>query len=130
MEKVIKWREKLRSRAIELARQVARKVQGTVFLVGSYARGDFMEDSDIDVLIIAQFTEPPHRRLMNLDVPPGVEVIALTVNEALNAVTKCYPIAQDIALGITLKDDLGIAEKLIRLAKACTNQSTTTTNPT
>jgi hypothetical protein len=89
-----------------------------------------MEDSDIDVLIIAQFAEPPHRRLMNLDVPPGVEVIALTVNEALNAVTKCYPIAQDIALGITLKDDLGIAEKLISLAKACTNQSTTTTNPT
>ncbi|MFP3492458.1 MAG: nucleotidyltransferase domain-containing protein, partial [Vulcanisaeta sp.] len=61
MEKVIKWREELRSRAIELARQVAGKVQGTVFLVGSYARGDFMEDSDIDVLIIAQFTEPPHR---------------------------------------------------------------------
>ncbi len=36
---IIKWREELRSRALELARQVADRVRGTVFLVGSYARG-------------------------------------------------------------------------------------------
>jgi predicted nucleotidyltransferase len=39
--------------ALGLARQVADGVQGTVLLVGSYARGDFREDSDIDVLVIA-----------------------------------------------------------------------------
>ncbi|MGC9135387.1 nucleotidyltransferase domain-containing protein [Caldivirga sp.] len=119
MEKIIEWRRRLRDRAIELAKLIAGEVNGTVLLVGSYARGDFNVDSDVDVLVVAEFTEPPHRRLLNINMPPNVEVIALNIHEAINAVGKCYPIAHDIALGVVLKDDLGIARELIEHARRC-----------
>ncbi|ADN50726.1 nucleotidyltransferase domain-containing protein [Vulcanisaeta distributa] len=119
MEGIIKWREELRSRALELARQVADRVHGTVFLVGSYARGDFAEDSDIDVVVIGDFNEPPHRRLLDLDTPPNVEVLAFNVNEVFKIVDRCYPLALDIALGIVLRDDLGISSELVVRARRC-----------
>ncbi len=119
MENIIKWREGLRRRALELARRIAEEVHGTVFLVGSYARGDFAEDSDIDVLIISNFNEPPHRRLLNINTPPNVEVLAFNVNEVLRVVNKCYPLALDIAIGVVLKDELGISSELIAKAKKC-----------
>jgi len=114
---VARWREELRKRALSLALEAAAQIHGTVFLVGSYARGDFGEDSDVDLLVIAHFTEPPHRRLLHLTLP--VEVIALTPEEAIVAVEKCYPIAYDIALGIVLKDELSIADMLIQKARRC-----------
>jgi predicted nucleotidyltransferase len=119
MEGVLKFREELRARALTLAREVARALPGTVLLVGSYARGDFSEDSDVDLMVVAEFSEPPHRRLLNADIPPGVEVITLTPREALRAVEKCYPIARDVALGVVLKDDLRIAGRLVELARRC-----------
>ena len=117
---ISEWREGLRREALRLDGEVAMKVKGTVFLVGSYARGDFGEDSDVDVLIIGEFSEPPHRRLLHVVVP--AELIALTVEEALRIVEKCYPLAQDIALGIVVKDDLLIAERLISAAKRCVDR--------
>ena len=119
MEEVIRWREELRRRALELARRVAEEVRGTVFLVGSYARGDFSVDSDVDVVVIGDFSGPPHRRLLDLDTPPGVEVLAFNVNEILRIVGRCYPLALDIAIGVVLKDELGIADGLITGARRC-----------
>ncbi|GAB6946977.1 nucleotidyltransferase domain-containing protein [Vulcanisaeta sp. JCM 16161] len=119
MERIIKWREELRSRALELARQVADKVHGTVFLVGSYARGDFAEDSDIDIVIIGSFNEPPHRRLLDLDIPPNVEAIAFNVDEIMRIVDRCYPLALDLAIGIVLRDDLDISGELVARARRC-----------
>ncbi|KUO79472.1 MAG: DNA polymerase subunit beta [Pyrobaculum sp. JCHS_4] len=114
-----RFREGLRARALALASAAAGALPGTVLLVGSYARGDFSEDSDVDLLVVAEFREPPHRRLLDADVPPGVEVIALTPQEALRAVERCYPIAADIALGVVLKDGLGVARMLVELARRC-----------
>ncbi|MEZ0319664.1 MAG: nucleotidyltransferase domain-containing protein [Pyrobaculum sp.] len=112
------WRRRLREEALAKARRIADRVEGTVFLIGSYARGDFSEDSDVDLLVVSRFSEPPHRRL--LDVwEPGAEVVALTVEEALRAVEKCYPLARDVALGIVLRDDLKIAAELVKKAKRC-----------
>ncbi|MGB9704479.1 MAG: nucleotidyltransferase domain-containing protein [Pyrobaculum sp.] len=119
---VFKWREELKRRAWEAAERVAASVEGTVLLVGSYARGDYGEDSDIDVLVVGRFSEPPHRRLPGLKTPPGVEVIALNLEEALKVVEKCYPLALDIALGVVIKDDLGVAQQLISTAKHCAVQ--------
>lgn len=116
---VIAWREGLRRRALEVARQVAQLVDGAVLLVGSYARGDFSEDSDVDILVIGRFSEPPHKRLLDLKTPPNVELIALNVEEGLAVVSKCYPLAFDIALGIVLKDDMNISEELVKRARAC-----------
>lgn len=119
MEGVFRFREGLRARALALAEAAAKALPGTIFLVGSYARGDFSEDSDVDLLVVAEFSEPPHRRLLDADVPPGVEVIALTPQEAFRAVERCYPIAKDVALGVVLRDDLGIAKRLVETAKRC-----------
>ncbi|MGC9119083.1 MAG: nucleotidyltransferase domain-containing protein [Thermoproteus sp.] len=116
---IYRWREDLRRRALELAEAVASAVDGTVLLIGSYARGDFAEDSDVDVLVVGRFSEPPHRRLLGLKTPPGVEAVPLTVEEALRAAERCYPIAHDIALGIVLKDGLGIAQRLVELSRRC-----------
>ena len=119
MEGLRRFREGLRARALALASAAAGALPGTVLLVGSYARGDFSEDSDVDLLVVAEFREPPHRRLLDADVPPGVEVIALTPREALRAVERCYPIAADVALGVVLKDGLGVARMLAELARRC-----------
>ena len=48
MEGGFRFREALRARALALAKAVAEALPGTVFLVGSFARGDFSEDSDVD----------------------------------------------------------------------------------
>ena len=109
----------MRTRALELAREAAEVIGGTVFLVGSFARGDFSEDSDVDLLAINRFDGPPHRRLLGLRYPPGVEVIALTPEEALRAVERCYPLALDVALGVVLRDDLGVAARLVEAARRC-----------
>ncbi len=114
-----RFREGLRARALALAEVAATALPGTVLLVGSFARGDFSEDSDVDLLVVAEFSEPPHRRLLDVDVPPGVEVIALTPREAFRAVERCYPVAEDVALGVVLKDELGIAQRLVESARRC-----------
>ena len=104
------------------AGEVAAKIRGTALLVGSFARGDFSEDSDVDLLVVGDFREPPHRRLLDVWAP-GVEIIALTPEEALKVVERCYPLAHDVALGIVLKDDLGLAERLISLARRCAEKT-------
>jgi predicted nucleotidyltransferase len=71
MEGVFRFREALRARALALAKAAAEALPGTVFLVGSFARGDFSEDSDVDLLVAAEFSEPLHRRLLDADIPPG-----------------------------------------------------------
>jgi len=116
---MFRFREALRAKALALAKAAAEALPGTVFLVGSFARGDFSEDSDVDLLVVAEFSEPPHRRLLDVDVPPGVEVIALTPREAFRAVERCYPVAEDVALGVVLKDELGIAQRLVEFARRC-----------
>ncbi|HAY20669.1 MAG TPA: DNA polymerase subunit beta [Desulfobacterales bacterium] len=103
--------------AIRLLKQAAQP--SFIILFGSYGRGTPREDSDVDLLVVAEFSEPPHRRLLDADIPPGVEVIALTPREALRAVERCYPIARDLALGVVLRDGLGIAERLVELARRC-----------
>lgn len=116
---IVKWRESLRRKAYELAREAASKISGTVMLIGSYARGDFGVDSDIDLLVVADFKEPPHRRLLDFKPPPGVEIIAMTLQEVFRVVEKCYPVAADIAIGVVLKDDLGVADVLVAKARRC-----------
>ena len=106
-------------RTLESARRVAEEVRGTAFLVGSYVRGDFSVDSDVDVVVIGNFSGPPHRRLLDLDTPPGVEILAFNINEILHIVGRCYPLALDIAIGVVLKDELGIADELVARARRC-----------
>ncbi|MEL9990651.1 MAG: hypothetical protein QXP98_00095 [Thermoproteus sp.] len=72
----------------------------------------------MDLLVVGRLAEPPHRGLLGV-WEPGVEVLALMVEEALKAVERCYPLARDVALGMVLRDDLKIADRLVELAKRC-----------
>lgn len=116
MGKVNEWREGLKRRALDTARETAEALVGfTVLLIGSYARGILVR---IVVWISwwGDFTEPPHRRLLSVDLPGNVKAIALNMHEAIR---RCYSPAQDVALGIVLRDDLGVADRLIEMARGC-----------
>ena len=52
---------------IEQVRDLARKIRArrrvsAVILYGSFARGDFHEGSDVDLIVVGDFRERPHRR--------------------------------------------------------------------
>jgi len=107
IEKVIKDRLKKRERAIAEARSfalcVARALNvAKAWLYGSYARGDFNEWSDIDVLVVVRGELPkrPTERLSLIDHClerySGVEPILVTEEEFEAMKAKRNPIAEDI----------------------------------
>jgi predicted nucleotidyltransferase len=114
LERVIEERRLKRERAIEIARRFAecvdRKLElGLALLYGSYARGDFNEWSDIDVLLVAREELPanPIKRLSLIEEClmsfPGVEPLILTTGE-LKALARKNPlIRKNINEGVVLK---------------------------
>ncbi len=85
-----------------------------MFLIGSYARGDFNLWSDVDVIIIGDFHGNPVQRLKNLDFPPGYEIIPLTLNEIITMKRKNNKLVIDaLKEGILLRDDLDINKKIM-----------------
>jgi predicted nucleotidyltransferase len=58
MESVFRSRKALRARALALAEAATEALPGTVFFVGTFAWGDFSEDSDVDLLVVAEFSGP------------------------------------------------------------------------
>jgi predicted nucleotidyltransferase len=92
LERVIEKRRELRERVIEAAKKFAHCVSvelGDIvaILYGSYARGDFNERSDIDVLIVTRRTLPqnPLKRLDLIEEclakTPSIEPVVLTLDE-------------------------------------------------
>ena len=107
-----RWKE-----VVERAGEFARSLEGPVsaVLVGSYARGDFNEWSDVDVLLIGQFEGRPPERVERVRAPPGFEVIPLTPEEAVRAAEKGNPLlVEAVERGVVLRDDLGVLEELKR----------------
>ncbi|BCU66866.1 DNA polymerase subunit beta [Sulfolobales archaeon HS-7] len=114
MEDIIAERERNRREVIEKARTYVNSLKGkySAFLIGSYARGDFNVWSDVDVLLIGEFHGNALERLLELDLPPGFEVIPLTEEEFDRAVKKNNPIIWDVkGKGVILRDDLRLCEK-------------------
>lgn len=57
-------RDKQRARVTAVIQRIARGYQPEkIVLFGSFARGDFHEDSDVDLLIVKDTTESPLRRM-------------------------------------------------------------------
>mgnify|MGYP000725225589 CR=1 FL=1 len=109
---VIKERRRLRERVVEEARQWALSLpfKATAILVGSYARGDFNLWSDVDVLLVADFKEPPPRRLINVKVPPGFEVIPVTPSELRRLIDRGDAlVVEALRRGVVLRDDLKLS---------------------
>jgi predicted nucleotidyltransferase len=118
VEKVIIERLKERERALGEAIEFARCVKGklgrvTVVLYGSYARGDFNEWSDIDVLVIAeQLPENPIERLSLVEDcmarVAGVEPLLLTPDMVKRMRGKNLAVREALERGVVLVDDLEV----------------------
>lgn len=107
IEKRRKQREEMIERVTEFARQLNNKC--TVLLIGSYARGDFNLWSDVDLLIIGNFTGNPLQRLKNIDLPAGFEAILLTPEEFNIRKGKNEGfIKEALQHGIVVRDDFGL----------------------
>ena len=90
--------------AIEYSKTLDFK--STVILIGSYARGDFNLWSDVDLLIIGDFTGNPVRRLEKIDFPAGYELILLTPEEiSIMKEKKNKFLSDSFAEGVVLRDD-------------------------
>jgi predicted nucleotidyltransferase len=122
VEKIISERLRERERALSEAMEFAKCVKGklgrvTVILYGSYARGDFNEWSDIDVLIIAeQLPENPIERLSLIEDcmarVAGVEPLLLTLNMIRKMRGKNLAVREALEKGVVLVDDLLRAIKI------------------
>ena len=59
-----------RRRVIRVLEGLARELGASVYLFGSYARGDHMIDSDVDLIVVSD-------RFRGLDVPSRVVLVRL-----------------------------------------------------
>jgi len=122
VEKIISERLRERERALSEAMEFAKCVKGklgrvTVILYGSYARGDFNEWSDIDVLVIAeQLPENPVERLSLIEDcmarVAGVEPLLLTPDMMRKMRGKNLAVREALERGVVLVDDLLRAIKI------------------
>ncbi|MCC6041579.1 MAG: nucleotidyltransferase domain-containing protein [Desulfurococcaceae archaeon] len=121
MEKIIEERVKTRERAIEEAREFAKCASRrlgriTAILYGSYARGDFNEWSDIDVLIVAEsLPRNPIERLNLVEdcvrSHPRVEPVLITLEELNKLKNKNPAVIEAFTRGLVLVDDLKLANQ-------------------
>ncbi len=108
---IIEKRIAERNNVIKNAKEYANNLnfKCSVFLIGSYARGDFNLWSDVDLIIIGSFTGNPVERLKILDFPAGYEVIPLTLNEVIKMKNKNNKLIIDaFNEGVLLRDDFKI----------------------
>lgn len=126
MEDVIRKREIVRKKVIKFVEKWAKKLRfpATVVLIGSYARGDFNLWSDVDVMLISDFSEPPVSRLMKIDSPPGFQIIALTLNEFKRLAERKEPlIIEAYKNGVVVRDDFKIFKNAKKLTKLMMNSN-------
>jgi len=110
---VIEQRIIKRNIAIDQAKKFADNLplNASAFLVGSYSRGDFNLWSDIDIVVVYNFTGNPLLRLRNIDFPPGFEIIPLTPDEFRKMLAKKNPLCMEVKkYGVMLRDDLGLVK--------------------
>ncbi|MGB9795060.1 MAG: nucleotidyltransferase domain-containing protein [Caldisericum sp.] len=104
MNKIIQEKIQKQKEYIEKARayviNLSKKLEIIeAFVIGSIARGDFNEASDIDVVIIAKNLPAHPLKRMNLlyeDIPSLVEPKAYTLEEFQKLIQKKNPIAEEV----------------------------------
>jgi hypothetical protein len=108
---IIERRMKERNKVINDAKQYAStlKFRCSAILIGSYSRGDFNLWSDVDILIIGNFSGNPVERINGIDFPPGYEIIPLNIEELNKKLTKNNKFIRDsFRHGVILRDDFNI----------------------
>ncbi len=115
---ILERRRRERELRLRLAREFAEAVYpsirpASVIVIGSTARGDFNEWSDIDVLIVSpRLPENPLRRfdLISAELRPGIEPMPLRPGDLARLLEKAPRFAEEVARGVALVDDLGVVE--------------------
>ncbi|MGC8506096.1 MAG: nucleotidyltransferase domain-containing protein [Thermoplasmata archaeon] len=111
LEERIRKREEVLKNAAEYASSL--NYPCSVFLFGSYARGDFNLWSDVDIIIISDFDKNIRRRFDSLDFPPGFEVIPMRPEELFGSAPKKNFFLESIRNDlVVLRDDLQLQGKL------------------
>ncbi len=124
MEIIKRRKRELRER-IELAKEFLRSIYEylrpmTAIIIGSTAKGDFNQWSDVDLVLVSdRFPENPidRFRMVELKILPGIEPIPLRTADLMKLVEKGSPVVEDMVRGIFLVDDLGIKRVLLDHAK-------------
>jgi hypothetical protein len=124
MERIIEERRRRREQALRKAREFANCVNTTlgsdvtVVLFGSYARGDFNEWSDIDILVMTNH-DLPSNPLTRLDpvirciteTRAPIEPVVISRSEFTRLISKKNPLALDVLNnGIVLIGNLGLKD--------------------
>ena len=114
MEKIVEERRRELEKVLSEARTIAKCLSKlfsklVVILYGSYARGDFNEWSDLDVLTVveAELPKNPVERLNYVDecirISPRLELTILTIEELRRLYMKRNPIViEAVEKGIVL----------------------------
>ncbi|MHB1708354.1 MAG: nucleotidyltransferase domain-containing protein [Thermoplasmataceae archaeon] len=114
VEKRVIQREAIVAEATAFASSLDFRV--SAFLIGSYSRGDFNLWSDVDIVMISDFTGNILERLKKLDFPSGYEIIPLTFNEFRHMLSKKNPICMELkSYGVALRDDIRVTEYIAKL---------------
>ncbi len=77
----------IRREVIEILKKLARELNATVYLFGSYARGDHTLESDVDIVVVSKRFEGMNYidrvELVRAKLPPriGFDIIPLTPSE-------------------------------------------------
>jgi len=128
LEKVIERRLRERERALERARVVAECVASRLgrvvaIVFGSYARGDFNEWSDIDLLVVCERSLPrsPLERLDMVEeclaMGPGVELVLMSIDELRRHAARGNPlVVEALERGVEVVNTMG--EPLPKLVKS------------
>lgn len=109
----------MREAAIKSAVEAVESIQEilgpvTALVIGSYARGDFNQWSDIDLLIMSpDFNPNPLERLEQLahmlKKYPSLEIVPLTPSEFQRQIKMKTPMAEEaLQTGLIIKDGLNV----------------------
>ncbi|MEM0083222.1 MAG: nucleotidyltransferase domain-containing protein [Candidatus Nezhaarchaeales archaeon] len=77
----------IRREALEALRRLAKEINATIYLFGSYARGDYTLESDVDVIVVCEcfkgmkYIDRIEFVRMKLPRDMGFDLIALTPKE-------------------------------------------------
>ncbi|MEM0228105.1 MAG: nucleotidyltransferase domain-containing protein [Ignisphaera sp.] len=86
----------IRREVVEILKKLAREINATIYLFGSYARGDHTLESDVDVVIACkcfegmEYTDRVEFVRVRLPHDIGFDIIALTPRELSIKMQKAF----------------------------------------
>ncbi|MCE4599233.1 MAG: nucleotidyltransferase domain-containing protein [Desulfurococcales archaeon] len=92
---------RIREEVLEKLKEASRMLNATIYLFDSHARGDYMVDSDVDIVVVSDvfkgMDHPSRVQLVRSILPPhiGFDIIALTIDEFQDKRSK--PFFKDIS---------------------------------